>query len=264
MRRKNHIHRVDFENDVLLMFQMRLSGDGFALEAAAANPHWQAGKPEENERNREPSETSGEAEEAGKQRWQRHWGFNARVGKQWRAVSIHQFPKLALVQPLHHGPQVCNGKLPHFQSVRFGGGRAASETRQEKLAHFAAAPRLRHGPQAKGEPDRCVPILERDLQLVEIFVRFAGIELRRCLNANIVGQSGKNKRLESSGGSSGIGSDHPPSPESPDTQESRFHTLETHSTSGESRPKFLEKYLFCFASLRHCFRLSTKRRKCPW
>ncbi|KAH1011819.1 hypothetical protein HUJ04_001106 [Dendroctonus ponderosae] len=60
-----------------------------------------------------------------------------------------------------------------------------------------------------------------------------GIELRRCLNANIVGQSVKNKRLESSGGSSGIGSDHPPSPESPDTQESRFHTLETHSTSDD-------------------------------
>ncbi|XP_066144895.1 uncharacterized protein [Euwallacea fornicatus] len=60
-----------------------------------------------------------------------------------------------------------------------------------------------------------------------------GIELRRCLNSNIVGQNAKNKRLESSGGSSGIGSDHPPSPESPDTPESRFHTLETHSTSDD-------------------------------
>lgn len=43
----------------------------------------------------------------------------------------------------------------------------------------------------------------------------------------------KNKRLESSGGSSGIGSDHPPSPESPEAPESRFHTMETHSTSGK-------------------------------
>ncbi|CAG9767843.1 unnamed protein product [Ceutorhynchus assimilis] len=60
-----------------------------------------------------------------------------------------------------------------------------------------------------------------------------GIELRRCLNSNIVGQNVKNKRLESSGGSSGIGSDHPPSPESPDTPESRFHTMETHSTSDD-------------------------------
>ncbi|XP_050293001.1 uncharacterized protein LOC126733652 [Anthonomus grandis grandis] len=60
-----------------------------------------------------------------------------------------------------------------------------------------------------------------------------GIELRRCLNANIVGQNVKNKRLESSGGSSGIGSDHPPSPDSPETPESRFHTLETHSTSDD-------------------------------
>ncbi|XP_076255233.1 uncharacterized protein LOC143193136 isoform X1 [Rhynchophorus ferrugineus] len=58
-----------------------------------------------------------------------------------------------------------------------------------------------------------------------------GIELRRCLNANIVGNNAKNKRLESSGGSSGIGSDHPPSPESPETPDSRFHTLETQSTS---------------------------------
>ncbi|XP_030754869.1 trichohyalin isoform X1 [Sitophilus oryzae] len=60
-----------------------------------------------------------------------------------------------------------------------------------------------------------------------------GIELRRCLNANIVGQNVKNKRLESSGGSSGIGSDHPPSPESPDTPDSRFHTLETHHSTSE-------------------------------
>ncbi|KAL1489427.1 hypothetical protein ABEB36_014323 [Hypothenemus hampei] len=58
-----------------------------------------------------------------------------------------------------------------------------------------------------------------------------GIELRRCLNANIVGQNVKTKRLESSGGSSGIGSDHPPSPENPDGPEARFHLVDTHSTS---------------------------------
>lgn len=64
-----------------------------------------------------------------------------------------------------------------------------------------------------------------------------GIELRRCLNANIVGQNVKNgRRLESSGGSSGIGSDHPPSPDSPDANDSRFNTMDNHSTSG----KFLE------------------------
>ncbi|CAG9821444.1 unnamed protein product [Phaedon cochleariae] len=60
-----------------------------------------------------------------------------------------------------------------------------------------------------------------------------GIELRRCLNANIVGQNGKAKRLESSGGSSGIGSDHPPSPDSPDAPDSRFNTLDNQSTSDE-------------------------------
>nr|XP_022901054.1 uncharacterized protein LOC111414103 [Onthophagus taurus]XP_022901055.1 uncharacterized protein LOC111414103 [Onthophagus taurus] len=66
-----------------------------------------------------------------------------------------------------------------------------------------------------------------------------GIELRRCLNANIVGQNvvGKNtnitRRIESSGGSSGIGSDHPPSPDSPDANDSRFNTIDNHSTSDE-------------------------------
>lgn len=60
-----------------------------------------------------------------------------------------------------------------------------------------------------------------------------GIELRRCLNANIVGQNVKARRIESSGGSSGIGSDHPPSPESPDAPDSRFNTLDNQSTSGK-------------------------------
>lgn len=61
-----------------------------------------------------------------------------------------------------------------------------------------------------------------------------GIELRRCLNANIVGQNVKTtKRIESSGGSSGIGSDHPPSPDSPDANDSRFNTLDNQSTSGK-------------------------------
>nr|XP_023015404.1 uncharacterized protein LOC111504914 [Leptinotarsa decemlineata] len=60
-----------------------------------------------------------------------------------------------------------------------------------------------------------------------------GIELRRCLNANIVGQNVKGRRIESSGGSSGIGSDHPPSPDSPDAPDSRFNTLDNQSTSDE-------------------------------
>ncbi|KAK9746717.1 hypothetical protein QE152_g5951 [Popillia japonica] len=62
-----------------------------------------------------------------------------------------------------------------------------------------------------------------------------GIELRRCLNANIVGQNAKpgSRRIESSGGSSGIGSDHPPSPDSPDANDSRFNTMDNHSTSDE-------------------------------
>ncbi|XP_063927262.1 uncharacterized protein LOC135140582 [Zophobas morio] len=60
-----------------------------------------------------------------------------------------------------------------------------------------------------------------------------GIELRRCLNANIVGQNAKGRRLESSGGSSGIGSDHPPSPDSPDATDARFNTLDNQSTSDE-------------------------------
>ncbi|XP_072380179.1 uncharacterized protein [Diabrotica undecimpunctata] len=60
-----------------------------------------------------------------------------------------------------------------------------------------------------------------------------GIELRRCLNANIVGPNVKGRRIESSGGSSGIGSDHPPSPESPDAPDSRFNTLDNQSTSDE-------------------------------
>lgn len=60
----------------------------------------------------------------------------------------------------------------------------------------------------------------------------AGIELRRCLNANIVGQNVKGRKIESSGGSSGIGSDHPPSPDSPDAPD-RFNGIDNHSTSGE-------------------------------
>lgn len=60
-----------------------------------------------------------------------------------------------------------------------------------------------------------------------------GIELRRCLNTNIVGQNIKGRRIESSGGSSGIGSDHPPSPDSPDAPDTRFNTLDNHSTSDE-------------------------------
>lgn len=67
-----------------------------------------------------------------------------------------------------------------------------------------------------------------------------GIELRRCLNASIVGQNVKAKRIESSGGSSGIGSDHPPSPDSPNTPDSRFNTLDNHSTSGKSDFVFIE------------------------
>lgn len=60
-----------------------------------------------------------------------------------------------------------------------------------------------------------------------------GIELRRCLNTNIVGQNIKSgRRIESSGGSSGIGSDHPPSPDSPDGNDSRFNTVDNQSTSG--------------------------------
>lgn len=61
-----------------------------------------------------------------------------------------------------------------------------------------------------------------------------GIELRRCLNASIVGQSAKNgRKIDSSGGSSGIGSDLPPSPESPDAPDTRFNTIDNQSTSDE-------------------------------
>lgn len=71
-----------------------------------------------------------------------------------------------------------------------------------------------------------------------------GIELRRCLNANIVGQNVKGRRLESSGGSSGIGSDHPPSPDSPETPDSRFNTLDNQSTSGEFFDFFIWRIFF--------------------
>nr|CAI5851211.1 unnamed protein product [Callosobruchus analis] len=70
-----------------------------------------------------------------------------------------------------------------------------------------------------------------------------GIELRRCLNANVVGrtgaaqgnlQSGQKRRVESSGASSGIGSDHPPSPDSPDADGQAFNgVVDNQSTSGE-------------------------------
>ncbi|XP_017785087.1 PREDICTED: SUN domain-containing protein 2 [Nicrophorus vespilloides] len=60
-----------------------------------------------------------------------------------------------------------------------------------------------------------------------------GIELRRCLNSNIVGQNVKGRRLESSGGSSGIGSDHAPSPESPPEVNDRYHGMDGHSTSDD-------------------------------
>lgn len=61
-----------------------------------------------------------------------------------------------------------------------------------------------------------------------------GIELRRCLNSNIVGQNVKGgRRIESSGGSSGIGSDHAPSPESPDAPDTRFNNIDNQSSSGK-------------------------------
>ena len=55
----------------------------------------------------------------------------------------------------------------------------------------------------------------------------SNIDTRRCLNQNIVGVNARRK-LESSGGSSGIGSDLAPSPE---RNEYRQH--DNHSTSGE-------------------------------
>lgn len=56
------------------------------------------------------------------------------------------------------------------------------------------------------------------------------IDLRRCLNSNIVGQNAKSgKKIGSSGGSSGIGSDHAPSPEN--TEGDGF-LLDNQSTSG--------------------------------
>lgn len=62
-----------------------------------------------------------------------------------------------------------------------------------------------------------------------------GIDMRRCLNTNIVGQNAKaaGRRMESSGGSSGIGSDHPPSPDSPDAPDTRFNSIDNQSTSGK-------------------------------
>lgn len=56
----------------------------------------------------------------------------------------------------------------------------------------------------------------------------SNIDTRRCLNQNIVGVNARRK-LESSGGSSGIGSDLAPSPERNDY--ARQH--DNHSTSGK-------------------------------
>lgn len=65
------------------------------------------------------------------------------------------------------------------------------------------------------------------------------------MNTNIVGQNVVNKnRLESSGGSSGIGSDHPPSPDSPESPECNFNTFGNQSTSGK------------FLSIIHYFKFS--------
>lgn len=69
-----------------------------------------------------------------------------------------------------------------------------------------------------------------------------GIDLRRCLNTSIVGQNAKGKRIESSGGSSGIGSDHAPSPDSPDSPERYNNLLDNQSTSGKYN------YIFCILS----------------
>lgn len=60
-----------------------------------------------------------------------------------------------------------------------------------------------------------------------------GIDMRRCLSTNIVGKNAKGTRIESSGGSSGIGSDHAPSPDSPDSPERYNNLLDNQSTSGE-------------------------------
>lgn len=78
-----------------------------------------------------------------------------------------------------------------------------------------------------------------------------GIELRRCMNTNIVGQNVVNKgRLESSGGSSGIGSDHPPSPDSPDSPECNFNALENQSTSGKYHLTiFIKKYIIILITI---------------
>lgn len=74
-----------------------------------------------------------------------------------------------------------------------------------------------------------------------------GIDLRRCLNTNIVGQNAKGRRIESSGGSSGIGSDHAPSPDSPDSPERYNNLLDNQSTSGEYFfKKLLMLFLFCW------------------
>lgn len=69
-----------------------------------------------------------------------------------------------------------------------------------------------------------------------------GIDLRRCLNTSIVGQNAKGRRLESSGGSSGIGSDHAPSPDSPDSPDRYNNILDNQSTSGKFNFFFTLKY----------------------
>lgn len=120
-----------------------------------------------------------------------------------------------------------------FHIYRFG-----NETTRVATLYDSVAAELR----AKlGKNDIPILLPPRDYDTVHRQKgNLTGIELRRCLNSNIVGQNAKTaRRLESSGGSSGIGSDHPPSPESPEANDTRFNTLDNQSSSGKFSDKFL-------------------------
>lgn len=106
--------------------------------------------------------------------------------------------------------------------------------------------KLGTGPQTQAQAQAPILLPPRDYDTVHRQKgNLSNIDLRRCLNMNIVGVNvSQNSRpsgskhstsgvgvakVGSSGGSSGIGSDHAPSPD----QESDARFLDTHSTSGK-------------------------------
>ncbi|GLH07691.1 Uncharacterized protein GBIM_13135 [Gryllus bimaculatus] len=129
----------------------------------------------------------------------------------------------------------------HRRPVRLAGGRAAEKLGAAGGGGGGGAGSGR-GEKTRGPAHAPILLPPRDYDTVHRQKgNLTAIDLRRCLNANIVGVNVKNTAAAaaggsgargSSGGSSGIGSDHAPSPDQQDVDaDGRF--LDHQSSSGE-------------------------------